>query len=716
MPEKSVREMNRLQRQHYSLSTRVFRASLLGSVILAATALIIGVGLYAYARLQQSIVEAYHLTQNASAMLARVTSIDSLSNRTMEIYRGLSEQERAEVGTEAYRARFADMERRQSYRNAIDLLTYFKEDSDLFDIYIAMFDEQTSAIVYIADPETYSDYVCMPGDWESVKTREIDRFLHPKGPEMRFDVGNTKEYGWMCTAGVPLLDKDGNTIAFVLADLTVENLIGGIKRFFLQYAAAMLLLMLVIALVVAHRMRRHLVEPINEIAGAAKRYVSDKREGVAATDYFTMLNIRTGDELENLSLVMADMERDLSEYTENLIRATAERERIGTELSLATRIQADFLPNCFPAFPDRKDFDIYASMRPAKEVGGDFYDFFLVDDDHLALVMADVSGKGVPAALFMMVSKILVKNHLTSGLSPAQTLELFNRQICSNNQEEMFVTLWLGVLDLTTGCLTAANAGHERPVLKMPDGDFAVIKDPHGFVVGGLEGMKYRNYEMQMDPDAKLFLYTDGVPEAMNGNGTLFGTQRMVQALQRTQDSSPEEILAAVDAAVSDFAADAPQFDDLTMLCVHYLGRNEKKGERIVKELTVSATLENIVPVTDFINAELEKVDCPIKAQMQIDVAVDELFGNIARYAYDPDTGPATVRVEVDPNEMSVYITFIDHGKPYDPLSAKAPDVTASADDRPIGGLGIFLVRKTMDDVSYEYRNGQNILRIRKKM
>ena len=716
MPEKSVREMNRLQRQHYSLSSRVFRASLMGSLILALAALIIGVGLYSYSLIQQSTVEAYHLTQNARTMVGRVTSIDSLARRTMEIYRGLSDAERAEVGTEAYHARFSDLEQRQSYRNAVDLLKYFKEDSDFFDIYIAMFDEQTSAIVYIADPETNPEYVCLPGDWESVKSRELNRFLHADGSEMCYDVSNTEKYGWMCTAGVPLRDADGNTMAFILVDFTVQNLRDKVVRFFLQYSIAMLLLMLVIALVVARRMRRQLVGPINKIAQAAQNYASDKRSGIAVTDHFAMLNIRTGDEIENLSLTMADMERDLSEYTENLVHATAEKERIGTELALATRIQADFLPNVFPAFPNRQDFDIYASMRPAKEVGGDFYDFFLLDDDHLAMVMADVSGKGVPAALFMMVSKILVKNHIMSGLSPGQALELFNRQICANNREGLFITLWVGVLDLTSGRVVAANAGHEYPVLKRPGEDFELVKDKHGFVVGGMDGMKYRDYELQLDPGAKLFLYTDGVPETMNGNGTLFSTRRMVQVLRQAQDGTPEEILKAVETAVSDFAADTPQFDDLTMLCIHYRGRKEKKGERIVKELTVSATLENIVPVTDFINTELEALDCPQKALMQIDVAVDELFGNIARYAYDADTGSATVRVEVDPETMTVYITFIDQGRPYDPLSAREPDVTASAEDRPIGGLGIFLVRKTMDDVSYEYHNGQNILRIKKKM
>ena len=251
----------------------------------------------------------------------------------------------------------------------------------------------------------------------------------------------------------------------------------------------------------------------------------------------------------------------------------AESSRIEAELNMASGIQADMLPNIFPAFPERDEFDVFASMTPAKEVGGDFYDFFLVDDEHLALVMADVSGKGVPAALFMMISKILVQNYTMMGKDAAKALEAVNNQICANNREEMFVTVWLGVLDLTTGKLTATNAGHEYPILKQADGDFEPIKERHGFVIGGMEGVKYKAYEMQLQPDSKLFLYTDGVPEATNANDELFGLERTVAALRTAQNESPEAILGAVDKAVADFVKDAPQFDDLTMLCLHYKGK-----------------------------------------------------------------------------------------------------------------------------------------------
>ena len=288
---------------------------------------------------------------------------------------------------------------------------------------------------------------------------------------------------------------------------------------------------------------------------------------------FTMeKEYRTGDEVEALAEAFSELSGRTLDYVEQVRTVTAEKERIGTELALATRIQADMLPNIFPAFPERKEFDIYASMKPAKEVGGDFYDFFLIDEDHLGLVMADVSGKGVPAALFMMASKILIQNAAMSGKSPAEVLEKVNAQICSNNREEMFVTVWFGILDLKSGLLTAANAGHEYPVLKRPDGDFELVRDKHGFVIGGMEGMKYRNYELRMEPGAKLFLYTDGLPEATNEEEEAFGTERMLQALHEAENAAPQGVLREMGDSVEIFSAGAPQFDDLTMMCITYTG------------------------------------------------------------------------------------------------------------------------------------------------
>ena len=255
-----------------------------------------------------------------------------------------------------------------------------------------------------------------------------------------------------------------------------------------------------------------------------------------------------------------------------------EKERIATELELATRIQISALPK---EIPNQPEFNLFASMVPAKEVGGDFYDYYPIDDDHWAFVIADVSGKGIPGALFMMVTSALIHHVAVSSAEtdPAKVLRKVNAEICLRNPEEMFITVWLGILELSTGKLSAANAGHEYPILKKAGENFELLKDRHGLVIGAMEGVKYRSYEVQMEPGAKLFVYTDGIAEATNIHNELFGTERLVEVLQAHSDAAPSEILHEVDAAVNRFVGEAPQFDDMTMLCIEYRGCSEPEQE-----------------------------------------------------------------------------------------------------------------------------------------
>ncbi len=332
-----------------------------------------------------------------------------------------------------------------------------------------------------------------------------------------------------------------------------------------QTILVMTVIILVLASVVALIVAGKIVKPVE--------CMTKRIDEISGTDLAFELDdsYHTGDEIEVLAQAFATLSKRTINYIDQITRITAEKERIGAELSLATKIQADMLPNLFPAFPERPEFDIYATMTPAKEVGGDFYDFFLIDNNHLGLVMADVSGKGVPAALFMMMSKILVNNYAQMGGSPARVLELTNAQICKNNDEEMFVTVWFGVLDITSGIVTAANAGHEFPILRKADGSFELFKDKHGFVIGGMDGMKYRDYQFKLEKGGTLFLYTDGVAEATNSQNQLFGTDRMLAALNTDPQAPPKVLLENMKKAVDEFVGDAPQFDDLTMLSVKLL-------------------------------------------------------------------------------------------------------------------------------------------------
>ena len=327
----------------------------------------------------------------------------------------------------------------------------------------------------------------------------------------------------------------------------------------------------VIALVVSVALSNKIVKPIQQLTEEVRSLEGDNLD-------FT-LDLDADGETQLLADSFRSLTQRMKEYIAENAAITAERERISTELSLATKIQSSMLPSIFPPFPNRSEFDIFATMEPAREVGGDFYDFFLVDEDHLCLVIADVSGKGVPAALFMMVSKIILQSCAMLGKSPAEILTRTNDAICANNEEEMFVTAWVGILELSTGKLTAANAGHEYPAIKTPEGRFELLKDKHGFVIGGMSGMRYQQYELQLQPGSKLFLYTDGVPEAMGGESgqEMFGLARMLDALNIEAEASPKELLTQVRRSLEDFVRNAERFDDLTMLCVDY--KSKKRPE-----------------------------------------------------------------------------------------------------------------------------------------
>ena len=338
-------------------------------------------------------------------------------------------------------------------------------------------------------------------------------------------------------------------------------------------AVALLLGVTCLMLTGALILGKRIVRPLNQITEKISEISEDDMEFRMEDAY------RTGDEIEALAQSFASISHRTVDYVQRIETVTAEKERIRSELSLATDIQAAMLPHIFPPFPGRSEFDIFATMNPAREVGGDFFDYFLIDDDHLGLVIADVSGKGVPAALFMMASKIILQSVAMLGHSAASILAKTNEAVCSNNEAQMFVTVWLGILEISTGKLTAANAGHEYPILKKPDGSYELYKDVHGFVIGGMDHIKYKEYELKLEPGSRLFVYTDGLPEATDANKEMFGTDRVLEVLNEHADASPAQVLEHMTKAVEGFVKDAEQFDDLTMLCLEYKGSQRKGGD-----------------------------------------------------------------------------------------------------------------------------------------
>ena len=429
------------------------------------------------------------------------------------------------------------------------------------------------------------------------------------------------------------------------------------------------------------------------------RKINTSLSQITDGDLNVTVDVRDNEEFASLSDDINSTVTTLKHYIDE---AAA---RFDKDLEIAKQIQQSALPSVFPPYPNRKDFSIYASMNAAKEVGGDFYDFYLVDENHLAFVVADVSGKGIPGAMFMMTSKTLIKSFAESGLPVHEVLTNVNTQLCQNNEAGMFVTAWMGILDLQTGLIKFANAGHNPPLVKHKDGSYEFLKGKVNFVLAGMDMVKYKEQELQLQPGDEIYLYTDGVTEAHNSNNELFGENRLLESLNSTKGMSVEDICKKVKEDVDAFVCDAEQFDDITMLCVQLNEIDSYNG------ITVVPSMETVPQVAEFMETEMEKFEISPKISMKMLIAIDEIYSNIVRYS-----GATEAIVSIKKSDNTLKLQFKDNGKPYNPLDSKEPDITASAEDRSIGGLGIFMVKKMLDKVEYKYVDNYNILTLTKNL
>lgn len=364
------------------------------------------------------------------------------------------------------------------------------------------------------------------------------------------------------TTIVPVLDSADEVAALLCVQRPINELAAVVRVFVIRTGIFALLLAFFASQLAAYFSRKWIISPIRKISGEATRFAKENTKGEELGD------VSRFSEIYNLSRAIDKMETDMENYVQNLTAVTAERERIGTELSFARKIQHDALPHTYPAFPGRTEFDIYASMTPAKEVGGDFYNFDLIDEDHLAMWIGDVSDKGVPAALFMMAINIVIENRVIMGGSPAEIMAYVNNNVCAHSKTDMFVTIWLGILEISTGRIICCNAGHEDPAVYKKGGAFEIVKKKHNTAVGAMPDLPYNDEEIFLEKGDKLFIYTDGVPEATNSFNELFTVGRMVDALNEYCEGTPQEILEGMHKSVNEFVGDRTQFDDLTMLCI----------------------------------------------------------------------------------------------------------------------------------------------------
>ena len=415
-------------------------------------------------------------------------------------------------------------------------------------------------------------------------------------------------------------------------------------------------------------------------------------------DLNVRVDVRSNEEFASLS---DDINSTVSTLKRYIAEAAA---RIDKELEYAKQIQLSALPT---NFPDNEDFGIYAQMIAAKEVGGDFYDFYKLNDTTVVFLAADVSGKGIPAAMFMMTAKTIIKDLAESGMAVNDIFTKANEKLCENNESGMFVTAWMGILDITTGQVKFANAGHNPPLLKRANGSFEYLKTRAGFVLAGMEGVRYRVGELTLNPGDRLFLYTDGVPEATNAENKLYGEDRLLSFMNQNTTMEAVKLLPALKANIDEFVGEAPQFDDITMLMLDY---KPKEGGAYMTNQTFPAKTEALPDILGFVEETLEGYGCPMKIQMAVCVAIEEVFVNVAHYAYGNGEGDMNLGIGFDEENRTITFRMTDKGVPFDPLQKPDPDLTLSAEEREIGGLGIFIAKKTMDSLSYSYENGENIL------
>ena len=455
---------------------------------------------------------------------------------------------------------------------------------------------------------------------------------------------------------------------------------------------ANIVIFILVYMTISHLLKNNVVKQIYDVNGV----LSHIRKG----ELDRSVDVHSSEEFSFLSDGINATVTALKESTRQI------EQKIHEELELARTIQMSVLPVQEHIVNKWHEFEVYGTMRAAKEVGGDFFDYFTVGQDRLAIVIADVSGKGIPAALFMMTAKTLIKNYTLTGHSPAEVLSYANEQFCDNNEAGMFVTVWLGILDYEKCELTFANAGHNPPVISRKNGVWDYMdhkKYKRSIMLGIRENIKYHDNKIVFEKGDRLFLYTDGVTEANNMKGDLYGEDRLNNCLNGISTLVPGELLESVRADVDAFAGDKEQFDDITMLALTMKVVREKRS--------FIPTYENTESVSGFVKEMLEREQCAAKVIHQMLIVVDEIYSNTVKYS---DAGELWITCAV--TDDYVYLVFEDDGSPYNPLEEKEPDINASKEERPIGGLGLLMVKRIMDDTEYYYQNNKNIFAVGKKL
>ena len=493
--------------------------------------------------------------------------VEKIFATTKELYAKIPEEIRKDPFCDEYKNYFTPL-LDDDFFAARKVLTNCRVAADFTNICLTFFDQEHERLVIVIDGDK-SEYAYLPGQYISNDNGVVDSWVDIQRileSNSFMSLSHTSLLGYAATDYAPLYGTDGSLIGYITIDVSITELTDELVPFLKVFVPSLLVLYLILSLILSKIMDIRIISPIHSLVEAARNYTErDKVNEYEGSGVFEQIDFHSSDELAELRDTMADMEQNINKSMKEIRLVSAEKERIAAELDIASQIQQSALPTDFSI---NENVDLCASMTPAKEVAGDFYDFFMIDEDHLAMIIADVSGKGVPAALFMMKGKELLRIRAEKGGKPSEILGYVNNALAKGNDNAMFITVWLGILEISTGIITASNAGHEYPFIANENQVFSIYKDPHGAFCGAFEGLEYEDYEIKITKGGGIFLYTDGVAEAKRADDKMFETDRIESCLNAHKGSSSQELLTAITEDINDFTSGEEQYDDITMLCL----------------------------------------------------------------------------------------------------------------------------------------------------
>lgn len=585
------------------------------------------------------------------------------------------------------------MQKDERYFKMLRLLDEIKTTNNVANLYVA--DISRDGYFYIMDADK-SEMFCDLGHVEPIES-ELLPYIDTLQEGIPALISRTK-FGWLSSAGAPIFNSQGQVVAIAMVDISMNEIMQQRHKYLINICIFTTLAAAIIFVGLSLYLKKKVVMPINKLKRVAESFLSPN---CVLSDFkVEKLQKAQNDEIGQLAMSINIMQNNTVEYLEEIKKVKKEKENIEAELSVATRIQTSMLPCDCSMLSEYSRVDIFAHMMPAKKVGGDFYDYFFVDDDNLAIVIADVSGKGVPAALFMVIAKTLIKTNACKQLSLSEIFENVNNQLFENNTEEMFVTAFFGIYKFSTKTFSYVNAGHNPPLLKKSNQSFVYLKGNANLVLAAMRDIKFKQYEMTFDKNDLLFLYTDGVTEACNSHDNFYGEKQLLNVLNSQTKAVSKDISKVVLDDLNNFSKGAQQFDDITIFCLRI-----KDDSVDDKALIVAPKSSNIITVLLFLQEAFSKFAIDDKRTSKLFVAIDEIFSNICKYS-----GATYAKIEIKNANSILSVVVEDDGIPFNPLLQTPPNVSLSTDERQIGGLGIFIARSMFNNISYEFANNKNIL------